>query len=206
LTANPKHIGVFGGAFDPPHNAHVALARAAVQQFGLGELRIFPTGQAWHKPRVLSPSEHRVAMAHLAFDELPGVVVDERETRRAGPTYTVDTLLELQAEYPGAQLFLMLGQDQALALKKWHRWQDILRLAIICVAIRDAESSRSGDFSAQNGFPGVPPERFQSLELAPMDLGSTDIRARVAAGQGVLPLVPEPVARYISHHHLYLNY
>ena len=114
-------IGVFGGAFDPPHIAHVALARAALAQLQLDQLRIVPTGQAWHKSRTLTPAVHRLEMASLAFAELDRVVVDPRETLRSGPSYTVDTLLELRTEYPQAQLFLLLGQDQAQVLGSWHR-------------------------------------------------------------------------------------
>ncbi len=205
LTPGPLRIGVFGGAFDPPHNAHVALAQTAVEQLGLDELRIFPTGQAWHKPRTLSATEHRLAMAHLAFDGLQRVQVDEREMRRSGPTYTIDTLLELQQEYPGAQLFLMLGQDQAQALPNWHRWQEILQLAIICVAVRDADTQCAGEFEPFCGLPEVPQGRFQRLGLAPMAVGSTRIRAMLATGEGIAPLVPQAVARYISLQHLYQN-
>lgn len=205
MTQAAQRIGVFGGAFDPPHNAHVALAQAAVDQLGLDELKVFPTGQAWHKPRPLSAAQHRLAMARLAFAPGPHVVVDARETERAGPTYTVDTLLELQAENPGAQLLLLLGQDQAHALPKWHRWQEILGLAIICVAERDASMARAGEFDPLGGVPGAQRGRFQRLVFTPMPVGSTRIRALVAAGQNIAPLVPEAVARYISHHHLYQN-
>lgn len=205
MTQTFARIGMFGGAFDPPHNAHAALARAAVEQLGLDELRVFPTGDAWHKPRALTPAHHRVAMARLAFADLARVTVDARETERPGPTYTIDTLLELQAERPGAQLFLLLGQDQADALPSWHRWQDILRIAIICVAERDAGMARIGEFDRSFGLPEAPAVRVQPLRLAPMSVGSTQIRAMVAAGQGIAPLVPEPVARYISQHHLYLK-
>ena len=79
-----QRIGVFGGAFDPPHNAHIALARAAIEQFALGALHIVPTGQAWHKARALSASSHRLAMARLAFEDIPRIVVDERELQRTG--------------------------------------------------------------------------------------------------------------------------
>ena len=81
-----QRIGVFGGAFDPPHNAHVALAQAALEQFGLDMLYVIPTGQAWHKARVLSAPEHRLAMTRLAFAGMPRVRVDERELQRAGPS------------------------------------------------------------------------------------------------------------------------
>lgn len=134
LTA--PRVGVFGGAFDPPHNAHVALVEAALAQLNLAELRIFPTGDAWHKQRALSAAEHRLAMARLAFGGFERTVVDARETLRAGPTYTLDTLRELQQEQPAAQLVLIMGADQAASLPRWHGWQEILAIAIVSVAYR----------------------------------------------------------------------
>ncbi|MBB1077815.1 nicotinate (nicotinamide) nucleotide adenylyltransferase, partial [Rhodoferax sp. 4810] len=131
-----QRIGILGGAFDPPHLAHLALAKAAIEQLQLDQLRIIPTGQAWHKPRLLTDAVHRLAMAQLAFAELPQAQVDDRETRRTGPSYTIDTLHELHAEAAGAQLFLIIGADQAQALTTWHAWEQILRSAIICVADR----------------------------------------------------------------------
>ena len=101
VTPAPPRIGLFGGAFDPPHVAHVALVRAAMEQLGLNQLHVLPTGDAWHKSRTLSAATHRLAMARLAFGEIPGVVVDDRELRRAGPTYTVDTLRACKPSTPG---------------------------------------------------------------------------------------------------------
>jgi nicotinate-nucleotide adenylyltransferase len=124
-------LGFYGGAFDPPHNAHVALARAAVDQLGLDELRIFPTGQAWHRSGSPAAAAHRLAMAKLAFDGLPKTSVDDREIRRSGPTYTVDTLRELRREIPGAGLFLVMGEDQARAFTTWREWAEIARIAAL---------------------------------------------------------------------------
>lgn len=205
MTQRPRRIGVFGGAFDPPHNAHLALARAALEQLELDELRVLPTGQAWHKPRVLSAAAHRVAMARLAFAEVARACVDERETLRAGPSFTVDTLTQLQGEHAGAVLYLLLGQDQAQALPSWHRWQEILGLAIICVATRDADASHGDAPDLQRQFSDMPQGRFLTLRLAPMAVASTQIRSLVAAAQDIAPLVPQAVARYISTHHLYQN-
>ena len=84
-----RRIGVFGGAFDPPHNAHVALVRAALSQLALDAFFVFPTGQAWHKPRALSPAADRLEMARLAFSDCPAVTVDQREMLRPGPTYKI---------------------------------------------------------------------------------------------------------------------
>lgn len=194
-----RRIGVFGGAFDPPHIAHVALAQAAIKELQLDELRIFPTGQAWHKSQALSPAHHRLAMAGLAFQELPQVVLDAREILRQGPTFTVDTLRELKLEWPQAELFLILGEDQARALPSWHEWQEILRLAIICVAEREDSTGSQPRFTA----PKAHESRFRRLHLPAMSVSATDIRSRIAAHHCVATLVFEPVARYIDDHHLY---
>jgi nicotinate-nucleotide adenylyltransferase len=197
--AQAKRMGVFGGAFDPPHLAHVALAKAAVADLQLDELRVIPTGQAWHKPRTLSAAHHRLAMARLAFADLPSVLVDPREIQRVGPSYTVETLRELKASWPDAELFLVLGEDQARALPTWHQWQEVLHLAIICVAERGDLMEIGPRFFTQNSHES----RFRRLQMPSMPVSATDIRARIAAHQSVSPLVSEPVARYIDHHHLY---
>jgi nicotinate-nucleotide adenylyltransferase len=195
----PVRIGVFGGAFDPPHLGHFELAQVAVQQFALDRLVVLPTGHAWHKRRALTAAEHRVAMATLAFADLPQAVVDPRETLRAGPSYTVDTLRELQAENPQAQLYLLIGEDQARALTTWHAWEDLPKLAIICVAARADSTGAMGQFDALKAqFPGL-----TVIHMPPRELSATDLRHRAAAGQSLIPLVFESVARYIDQHHLY---
>jgi nicotinate-nucleotide adenylyltransferase len=199
VSGSSRRIGVFGGAFDPPHAAHHALAQAALQQLALDALHIVPTGQAWHKARTLSAAEHRLAMARLAFADLPGTVVDLRETQRSGPSYTVDTLEALASENPGAALFLLVGEDQASALHTWHRWPDILRLATICVAAR-AHTTRA---SAPNDAKPLDRTGWHTLHMPHLAVSATEIRQRLAQGQPVDTLVTEPVARYIAHHHLY---
>ncbi len=203
----PRRVGVFGGAFDPPHNTHLALVEAAIQQHGLDEVRVFPTGHAWHKSRTLSAPEHRLAMARLAFASLPKVVVDAREILRPGPTYTVDTLRELRAEMPEAELVLLIGADQARALPTWHAWQEILQIAIISVAERADSSGASSLFDVKSlpfvGENGSEIGRFEALLLPATDVSATNIRQRVGATQGIKHLVPEAVARYIDQHHLY---
>lgn len=194
-----RRIGVFGGAFDPPHVAHVALVKAALAELQLDELRVVPTGEAWHKTRTLSPAPHRLAMAQLAFAELPHVVVDPRELERVGPSYTVDTLRELKALWPAAEFFLILGEDQAQALPSWHDWQEILQLAIICVATRACSTGARAKFDLEITHKS----RFRRLLMPALNVSATDIRARFAAHLSVADMVFEPVARYIAHHHLY---
>ena len=210
----PKRVGVFGGAFDPPHNTHAALIELALVQLQLDQLRVVPTGQAWHKARPLSPAADRLAMAELAFSTIPGVVVDARETQRAGPTYTVDTLRELRQENPDAELVLLIGGDQARALPTWHRWHEILKIATICVADRVDQTRAGGTFDPQNqanavksgpeGLSDCPPGvRFLRLDMPLSPVSASDIRARVASHQSIESLVSEPVARYIAQHHLF---
>ena len=207
LTPRQKRIGVFGGAFDPPHNAHIALAQVAIKTLELDVLHIIPTGRAWHKARTLSPSEHRLAMAQLAFGDLPGVVVDDREIKRAGPTFTVDTLLALQAEHPAAQLYLIMGADQFAAFGQWHQWQTILQTAIICIAARARIIWPKDQFDAYNEAQ----KRLLELPLPEMAVSATQIRQLLAAAasaglgenQAIADLLPAPVARYIAQHQLY---
>ena len=207
LTPRQKRIGVFGGAFDPPHNAHIALAQVAIKTLELDVLHIIPTGRAWHKARTLSPSEHRLAMAQLAFGDLPGVVVDDREIKRAGPTFTVDTLLALQAEHPAAQLYLIMGADQFAAFGQWHQWQTILQNAIICIAARARTIWPKDQFDAYNEAQ----KRLLELPLPEMAVSATQIRQLLATAasaglgenQAIADLLPAPVARYIAQHQLY---
>ena len=194
-----QRIGILGGAFDPPHLAHLALGKAAVEQLQLDQLRIIPTGQAWHKPRKLTQAQHRLAMAQLAFTDLPEAQVDARETHRSGPTYTIDTLRELRSEAVGAQLFLIIGADQAQALTTWHAWKEILQSATICVADRPHSTGGGPVFDAESAFP----HRFFHLQMPAMALSSTDIRSAISTDQNVTALVGESVARYIAAHNLY---
>lgn len=196
MSGSPQRVGMFGGAFDPPHRAHLALAQAAVRQLALDRLYVFPTGNAWHKDRTLTPAAHRLAMARLAFEGVPAVQVDDRELRRSGPTYSVDTLRELQEEHPGAQLFLLMGEDQAGGFSRWHAWQEIAQLAILCVAGRGSGEG----VAALRALPGV---RVQALEWPQMPESATGIRARLTAGQDSADLVGPAVASYIESHHLY---
>lgn len=193
----PRRIGILGGAFDPPHNAHVAMAETAVAQFHLDELRVVPTGDAWHKPRGLSSGQHRVAMAQLAFEHVPKVVVDAIEIHRQGPSYTVDTLRAFAQDEPNAEFFLFIGQDQDQALNTWHEIGEIAQRAIICVAEREIAGAPEPDVPRHD----IP---TQALKLPHLPHSATEVRERVAHGQPIDALVPKAVALYIDRHNLYL--
>ena len=203
-AADPLRVGVFGGAFDPPHRAHRALAEAAITQLNLDRLHVLPTGQAWHKSRPLSEGEHRLAMCRLAFGDLPAVRVDDRELRRPTATYTIDTLEEFGREYPGARFFLIVGDDQRRAFRTWRRWQDVLSMATLVVAERPGCVGESGAADARTENDDVP---FQPLRVPLSPVSSTEIRRRLAGpahdAASLTALVPEAVAGYISNHSLY---
>lgn len=203
-----QRIGLFGGAFDPPHLAHTALARAVLQQFELDQLRVIPTGQAWHKSRTLSAAHHRVAMARLAFADLPRVHVDPQETQREGATFTIDTLMALQAQYPGAQWWVCIGEDQAARFATWHRWTEILQCAHLIVAPRpEAVRSDSSNPALQrewhNAWPEEVKPKIHVLNWLPQDLSATAIRDALARGHDASDALHPQVSRYIRQHHLY---
>jgi nicotinate-nucleotide adenylyltransferase len=190
-----RRIGLFGGTFDPVHNAHVALARLALGELRLDELRWIPTGEPWQKAWPITPVEHREAMVRIAMGEEPRFVLDRCEIERAGPSYTLDTVRELQARQPDAQWFLIIGQDQYAGLHTWRDWPELLARVKLAVANRPGAVPQPDPQVLQAGHAAVP--------LPMMDISSTDIRARVAAGQGIADLVPTGVARYIDQHRLY---
>jgi nicotinate-nucleotide adenylyltransferase len=190
-----RRIGVFGGTFDPPHNAHVALARTALVELKLDEVRWIPAGAPWQKTRVITAAAHRESMTRIAIEGESQFVLDRRELTREGPSYTLDTVRELQAADPGATWFLLIGQDQYAGLHSWRGWQDLLGCVVLAVANRPG------------AVPAVNPEvlRFphRTVPLPMLDISSTDIRRRVARHEPIEHLVPAEVARYIAAHHLY---
>ena len=190
-----KRVGVFGGSFDPVHNAHVALARLALAELQLDDLLWVPAGQPWQKHRVVTAAPHREAMVRLAIEGEPRFAVSRIEIERTGPSYTVDTLRELRVRRPGVKWFLVIGQDQYAGFHTWHGWQELLGLVTVAIANRP-----DAPLTADPQVLRVPHE---AVALPMMDISSTDIRERIAQGQGIDGLVPTPVARYIARHHLY---
>jgi nicotinate-nucleotide adenylyltransferase len=190
-----RRIAIFGGSFDPVHNAHVALARLALTELALDELRWVPAGQPWQKPRSMTPAVHREAMLRLAIEGVPQFVLDRCELERSGPSYTLDTVRTLQAAEPEATWFLVIGQDQYAAFHTWHGWQELLGRILLAIANRpDAPLAAA---------PKVLQVPHAAVSLPMMDVSSTDIRERIHVGAPITDLVPPAVARYIDHHHLY---
>ena len=189
-------IGLFGGSFDPVHRAHLALARQALDDLRLDELRWVPAGNPWQKVRAITPAADRMAMLERAIADEPRFVLERCELQRSGPSYTLDTVRELQATTQGAMWFLLIGLDQYRNLHTWHGFEDLLQRVTLAVAQRPGSEAAATD-------PRVRAAPQVALQMPPMDISATDIRARVAAGQAIDTLVPPAVAQYIHQHRLY---
>jgi nicotinate-nucleotide adenylyltransferase len=187
VTATER-IGVFGGEFDPPHNGHVAVVRAATRQLDLDRLLVVPALRPPHRPEPETPAEVRYDLALAAFADEPGVEVSRIELDRDGPSYTVDTLEALSRQ--GRTLYLILGADQLAALDGWDRSDRVRQLATIAVAFR----------------PGAPHvDGVEVLTMAPVHASSSDVRARAGRGEDVSALVPPRVAAAIAREGLYAD-
>ena len=198
MNAATRVAGLFGGSFDPPHLAHLALAQAALAQLALDELVWMPARQSPHKAgHAPASGDDRVAMLQRLVEGEPRFRVDARELARPGPSYTVDTLRELRAEQPGTRWWLVIGQDQYARFDTWHEWREILALAGLAVAARDGQAVAPAPALAGVAF------ESRIVEMRPHPHSATAARARAAAGQDVTALVGAPVARYIADHHLY---
>ncbi|GJG88385.1 putative nicotinate-nucleotide adenylyltransferase [Gemmatimonadetes bacterium T265] len=194
---HPSRVGIFGGSFDPPHVGHLLAASDAVEVLGLDRLLFVPaaTQPLKHVGRGPAPDAARVAMLRALVGDDPRFAVDALEIERGGLSYTVDTLDTLAGRWPAARRFLLVGTD---VLRTFDRWRDPLRvraLAALVVLVRgDDERAVPPDFPG--GVPRLLPTRR-------VDVSSTEVRARVAAGRSVRGFVPDAVAAIIRDGRLY---
>jgi len=204
-TRSGTGLALLGGAFDPPHTTHCRIATTALQQLPVEALHVLPAGDHPHKQgRGLAAAAHRLAMCRLAFAGIERVVVDDRELRRAGPSFTVDTLEQLRAELPARPLFFLIGADNLRLLPSWRQHHRILELAEVVTFPRSGHPLSAAllqglDLTAaelQRLLGGV-------LTMAPDAVSATDLRARLQAGERGLPELAPAVEEYLRRHHLY---
>ncbi|MDR2294145.1 MAG: nicotinate-nucleotide adenylyltransferase [Microbacterium sp.] len=186
-------IGVMGGTFDPIHHGHLVAASEAAQWFDLDEVVFVPTGHPWQKSDVTG-SEHRYLMTVIATASNPRFTVSRVDIDRGGPTYTIDTLRDLHAQRPDADLFFITGADAIAQILSWRDHDELWDLAQF-VAV-----SRPGHVLTTEGLPS---EVVSQLEIPALAISSTDCRERVRQGHPVWYLVPDGVVQYIAKHHLY---
>ena len=201
MNESARKIGILGGTFDPIHAGHLLMARYALRSLALERVLFIPAGQPWLKAgRRIAPARHRLAMTRLAIAGCPRFEASDVEVMRPGPTYTADTLAELRERFGAdAALYLILGMDAARDMSRWHQPERVFALCEV-VAV-----PRGGVDSEEDGG-DAPPSGIRVLRDAPrLEVSSTAIRARVAAGLQIGDDVPGAVADYIRRHGLYLD-
>lgn len=205
-SLNP--MGIFGGTFDPVHYGHLRSAFELLEALELSEVRFLPAGNPPHRDATHADAAMRVAMVRAAIDGEPRFLLDDRELRREGPSYSVDTLLDLRAEYAHRSLCLIIGMDAFLGLPQWHEWREILQLAHLVVAHRPGwrapESGALGELLADRGTGRIADlhesraGRVYIRAVTQLEISSSAIRELIRAGRTPRYLVPDPVCRLLA--------
>jgi len=194
-----RRVGVMGGTFDPIHHGHLVAASEVRSWFDLDEVVFVPTGDPWQKSdRVVSPAEHRYLMTVIATASNPSFNVSRVDIDRDGPTYTIDTLRDLQAQMPDAELYFITGAD---ALADIFTWRDVAELFELAQFVG---CTRPGHEMDEKTLEAIPSDRVTMVEVPALAISSTDCRIRTKRGEPVWYLVPDGVVQYIAKHHLYL--
>jgi nicotinate-nucleotide adenylyltransferase len=207
-------IGIFGGTFDPIHFGHLRTAFELLLALRLAEVRLVPAGNPPHRGAPLCDAQYRLAMVRAAIADQPGLVVDDREIRRGGPSYTVLTLRELRAEAPTRPICLLVGMDAFLGLPQWHEWRSVLDLAHVVVAHRPGwtapGSGTLGELLAVRATQRVEDlhetvaGRIHVRPVTQLEISSTDLRDLIVAGRDPRYLLPDSVRALIHDTGCYL--
>ncbi len=193
-------LGIFGGSFDPVHIGHLRLAEEAREQARLDRVLFIPTQVSPFKEgRTQIPGELRLAMLRLATEDNPAFQVSDTEIHRPGPSYTVDTLRELEREHPDAERFFITGTDALRDLPKWRQPEEVVRLTRFLVSVRPGVKKAE----VLAALPDVWEERVTFIEMPELDISSTYLRERLKVGSSVRYLLPCAVEEYILTHRLY---
>ena len=187
-----------GGTFDPIHHGHLVAASEVLAWFDLDEVVFVPTGQPYQKShREVSPAEHRYLMTVVATASNPRFTVSRVDIDRPGPTYTIDTLTDMAAQHPDADLFFITGADALADILGWRSAQEMFELAHF------VGCTRPGYITDSSTLEGMPGDRVTVVEIPALAISSSDCRDRTARGEPVWYLVPDGVVQYISKHGLY---
>jgi len=207
-------IGIFGGTFDPVHIGHLRTALELREHLGLETMHLTPCGDPTHRDTPLTSAAHRLAMVRLAVAGEPQLVADDREILRSGPTFTIDTLIQLRGEV-GADvpLSLCVGMDSLATLDTWKRWRELTDFAHVVVAARPGwalpRAGVVGDWvaarrvSSPGQLAGRPSGCVYVAGMTLLPVSATALRAALAEGRSIRYLTPDTVMDYIHYHHLY---
>jgi nicotinate-nucleotide adenylyltransferase len=201
-------IGLFGGTFDPIHYGHLRTSFELWQALRLAQVRFLPTGNPPHRESPLAAAELRLEMVHAAVAGNNAFVVDDREIRRTGVSYSVDTLLDLRRDFPERSLCLLLGMDAFLGMPGWHRWREIFDLAHIVVAHRPGWKAPItgplGEIMVDRGtgsvrdLHAVPAGRIYVHAVTQLEISSTELRQLILSGRDLRYLIPDAVREIIQ--------
>ncbi len=215
-----KPIGIFGGTFDPVHCGHLRVIVEMIENFDLGELRIIPCGTPPTKSAAIATSAQRMEMLRLATNNQQNIILDNIETHRDGPSYTVDTLTAIKERYLQSPLYLILGTDAFLGLNRWHRWRDILSLAHIIIIHRPGWNINSSKLttipcdeiktvlnsnlvSDKLGLAQNSTGNIMLFPIRKLDISSSAIRELIKSGKSPRYLLPQDVLNFIIAERLY---
>jgi nicotinate-nucleotide adenylyltransferase len=194
-----RRVGVMGGTFDPIHHGHLVAASEVQAWFDLDEVVFVPTGQPWQKSgREVSPAEDRYLMTVIATASNPRFWVSRVDIERGGPTYTIDTLRDLHAELPDADLYFITGADALGEIFTWRNAGELFELAHF------VGCTRPGYEMDDSTLEGIPSHRVTIVEIPALAISSTECRKRTEAGEPVWYLVPDGVVQYIHKYSLYV--
>ena len=226
MPQNANHsngVGLFGGTFDPVHIGHLRTAVELRKVLNLSEMRLIPSACPPHRTQPDSSAEHRLAMLQLAIGHVlgpntaePKLIADDRELRREGPSYTMDTLTEVRAEVgTKTPLLLCIGMDSLIELNQWHHWRELTSMAHIVVAARPGwhlpksgevlEFVREHRATSIEQLQEMPAGKILMMEMTLLPISATGIRQALQRGESIRYLVPDQVIDYIRQHQLYLD-
>ena len=206
-----KRVGILGGTFDPIHNGHLRSALEVIEEFGLEHVRLVLSARPPHRKQPLASVEQRLEMLHAAVKNNSNFVIDDRELKREGPSYSVDTLKSLRDELSGKSLYLILGSDAFNHLSTWYQWQQLLKLSHIVVmqrpdepiALREDMKTWYQEHIGSSKHSALSSGKIWPVKLTQLNISATAIRSDITEGVRPTFLTPDPVIRLIKELSLY---